>query len=242
MVIDLAMWGGRRYRRTGQQMLVAQANRQAVDAAAMRRGLLVRRWRFLAFALAFWAFAASPSDALVIAATAPTAAAPGESFAVTLEAEDVVGMEAFTIDITYDSSLLAVSNVTEGDLISDTGLVGASGFDCFLGTADYCFDANDLVGTVATAFFVFDPADAISGDGSVLVADFTVLSSAPPGITSVAFLDVGSGFENELTFESPVSAVVEITSVAVGSSAAIWVAGLALIGFARGLRTCRRCR
>ena len=138
------------------------------------------------------------ADAATITTNAPTAVA-GSSFTLTLfdTIDPGSGIGAIDLQITFDSKLLSLTSVMDGALLTDAGWDPAY------------FGPTGGVSISEDAYTGNDP----EGKGSIILATFSVLASAPTVSTEISFQSTSdankSSYEYHLT---PISEMIGITA------------------------------
>ena len=138
------------------------------------------------------------ADAATITPNAPTAVA-GSSFTLTLfdTIDPGSGIGAIDLQITFDSKLLSLTSVMDGALLTDAGWDPAY------------FGPTGGVSISEDAYTGNDP----EGTGSIILATFSVLASAPTVSTEISFQSTSdankSPYEYHLT---PISEMIGITA------------------------------
>jgi hypothetical protein len=129
----------------------------------------------------------APSGAFadsVLSVPSPTTVTPGDTFTVDVNISGAADLYAFQLDLAFDPTLLEATSVSEGSFL-DGGVPGITFF--VPGTIDntggtVSFNADSLIG----------PPPGVTGDGTLLVFDFTALN---PGTSALSI-------ENELLVDS----------------------------------------
>jgi len=127
-------------------------------------------------------------------ATSPTV---GQTFAVDVDVTGITDLYAFQLDLNFDPTLLSAVSVSEGALLPSGGTT------FFIpGTID------NVGGTVAAnADALVGPIPGVSGDGVLLVFDFTALATGTSALS----------FANEILLDSSLNDITADTTFENGS-------------------------
>lgn len=128
----------------------------------------------------------------VLSVSAPTTVAPGDTFTVDLDVTGTADLYAFQLDLAFDPTLLEATGVSEGSLLP------AGGTTFFIpGVID------NVGGTVSlNADSLLSAISGVSGDGTLLVFDFTALGSGTSPLT----------IENEILLDSGLNVLSDTTA------------------------------
>jgi hypothetical protein len=133
--------------------------------------------------------AAAPAHAARITLGTPTFSA-GDTFEVTIGIENVTDLFTFSIDLSFDDTVVAPKGASAGG---------------FLGGCSICFFAifpDDPFGVPGMIQFISDtrtgPTAGVSGSGSLAVLTFDALMAGDPGFVLSSPIFLSSGLEPTL--------------------------------------------
>jgi hypothetical protein len=175
-------------------------------------------------------FLFAPSSAFadsVLSVSSPATVAPGDTFAVDVNISGAADLYAFQLDLAFDPTLLEATSVSEGSFLDG----GVSGNTFFIpGTID------NTGGTVSlNADSLIGPPPGVTGDGTLLVFDFTALNPGTSALTieNEILLDSGLNILTDTTTPGSVTIEGETQAVPEPSTLPLFLLGIvALIGLA----------
>ena len=130
----------------------------------------------------------------VVSVSGPPTVAPGDTFAVDVNISGTADLYAFQLDLAFDPTLLEATSVSEGSFLGG-GVPGNTFFipgaiDNTLGTVS--LNADSLIG----------PPPGVTGNGTLLIVDFTALN---PGTSALTI-------ENEILLDSGLNILSDSTT------------------------------
>jgi Cohesin domain/PEP-CTERM motif len=171
------------------------------------------------------------ADNVVSIQPAASNASVGDSFTLDVDITGATDLYDFEFDIGFNPSVLSVTGVTEGSFLPD----GNGGEPTFFlpGTIDnvggsVSFNADTLLG----------PPPGVTGDGTLMVIDFTAIGAGTSAVTiennADLFFQDSSGDILDPTLENGMVTVAGATAVPEPSALSLLAIGIVgLMGFAK---------
>jgi len=170
----------------------------------------------------------------VLSVVGPATVSPGDTFVVDVNVTGTADLYAFQLDLAFDPTVLEATGVSEGAFLPGGGttffLPGS--IDNTGGTVS--FNSDTLLSAIS----------GVSGDGTLLVFDFTALGSgtSPLTIENEILLDSGLNFISDTTEGGSVTVQGQTggggggTNVPEPSSLLLLALGVAAVGFFSAVR------